>query len=257
MPRTRTSRTTSALAVTLLALGLPAIAAPSAAALEGGHASAPVQARAAHAPTTVTVTGDGSATAEPDLAVLGVGVEATAKTAKAAMAAQNKAADALLKAVRKQQIADKDVRTDGVSLGPVYDYQSGNAVLTGYRAAQSFVVNVRAIDRTGTVLQAVTDATGDAGRVNSVVFDLADREPLQRAARKAAFADARSKAQQYASLSGRHLGRLVTLNEGGTGYLTPTPPMAADMPAGGLGAVPIAPGEIKATSSVTAVYELD
>ncbi|MET8975555.1 SIMPL domain-containing protein [Streptomyces sp. NPDC004539] len=255
MPRTRTSRATAALAVTLLALGLPALAAPGAAALDGGHA--PTHARAEHAPTTVTVTGDGSATAEPDLAVLGVGVEATAKTAKAAMAAQNKAADALLAAVRKQEIADKDVRTDGVSLGPVYDYQSGTAVLTGYRAAQSFVVKVRVIDRTGAVLQAVTDATGDAGRVNSVVFDLADREPLQRAARKAAFADARGKAQQYATLSGRRLGRLVTLNEGGTGYLTPAPPMAADMPAGGLGGVPIAPGEIKATSSVTAVYELD
>jgi len=254
MPRTRTSRATAALAVTLLALGLPA---PGAAALDGGNVSAPVHARDAHAPTTVTVTGDGSATAEPDLAVLGVGVEATAKTAKAAVAAQNTAADALLKAVRAQEIADKDVRTEGVSLGPVYKYQDGTAVLTGYRAAQSFVVKVRAIDRTGAVLQAVTDATGDAGRVASVVFDLADREPLQRAAREAAFADARDKAQQYAALSGRRLGRLVTLGEGGTGYLPPAPPMAADLQAGGLGAVPVAPGEIKATSSVTAVYELD
>ncbi|MDX3382130.1 SIMPL domain-containing protein [Streptomyces niveiscabiei] len=254
MPRSRTSRVTAALAVTLLSLGLSA---PGAAALDGGHASAPVAERAAPAPTTVTVTGDGSASADPDLAVLGVGVEATAKTAKAAMAAQNKAADALLKAVRGQGVADKDIHTDGISLSPVYDYTDGTSVLTGYRAAQSFTVKVRAINRTGAVLQAVTDATGDAGRVNSVVFDLANREPLQRAARKAAFTDARAKAEQYAALSGRRLGRLVTLSEGSTGYATPAPPMAADMPAGGLGAVPLAPGEIKATSSVTVVYELD
>ncbi|QNP69060.1 SIMPL domain-containing protein [Streptomyces roseirectus] len=257
MNRSRRSRATAAFAVSLLALGLPAVAAPGAAALDGGYESAPVVARAEPAPTTVTVTGDGSATAEPDLAVVGVGVEATAKTAKEALAAQNKAADALLKAVAQQGIADKDVRTDSVSLSPVYDYQDGTSVLTGYRAAQSFVVKVREIGKTGAVLQAVTDATGDAGRINSVVFDLADREPLQRAARKAAFADARSKAEQYAALSGRTLGRLVTLSEGGTGYVTPAPPMAADMPPGGLGSVPLAPGEIKATSSVTAVYELD
>ncbi|WP_416971314.1 SIMPL domain-containing protein [Streptomyces sp. 4F14] len=253
MTRSRTSRATVALAVTLLSLGLSA---PGAAALDGGHASAPLAARAESAPTTVSVAGDGSATAAPDLAVLSVGVEATAKTAKDAMAAQNKAADALLKAVRKQQIADKDVRTDGVSLNPVYDYTDGTSVLTGYRAAQSFTVKVRVIGRAGAVLQAITDATGDAGRVHSVTFDLADREPLQRAARKAAFTDARKKAEQYAALSGRKLGRLVTLSEGSTGYATPAPPMAADMPAGGVGAVPLAPGEIKATSSVTAVYEL-
>jgi uncharacterized protein YggE len=251
MPAPRTPGT--AIAVTLLALGLPILIAPAAVATTGGSVPA---ARVAAAPATVTVAGEGTAVGEPDIAVVGAGVEATAKTTQAALNAQNKAAAALLKAVRDQGIADRDIRTEHVSLSPVHDYQDGQSTLKGYRAAQSFSIKVRAVDRAGALLKAVTDATGDAGRIHSVVFDLDDRRPLQARAREAAHADAHDKAEQYARLSGHHLGRLVSLSEGGTGYVVPMPPVAADAPAEGVGGVPLAPGEIRATASVTAVYEL-
>ncbi|MEU6372921.1 SIMPL domain-containing protein [Streptomyces sp. NPDC046909] len=256
MPVPRTPVT--AIAVTLLALGLPTVVAPAAVAVTAGGTAPALAARAAAAPATVTVTGDGSAVGDPDIALVGAGVEATAKTTQAALNAQNKAAAALLKAVRAQGIADKDVRTESVSLSPVYDYQDGESTLKGYQAAQSFTIKVRALDTTGALLKAITDATGNAGRINSVVFDLDDRRPLQARARKAAHDDAHAKAAQYARLSGHHLGRLVSLSEGGTGYVLPMPPVSADAPAGGVGGpVPLAPGEIRATASVTAVYELD
>ncbi|AZP21652.1 SIMPL domain-containing protein [Streptomyces aquilus] len=251
MPVPRTPVT--AVAVTLLALGLPTVAAPAAlAAGTGGHA--PSIAVAA-APATVTVTGEGSAVGEPDIALVGAGVEAVAKTTQAALEAQNTASAALLKAVRAQGVADRDIRTENVSLSPVYDYTDGESTLKGYQAAQSFSIKVREPAATGALLQAVTDATGDAGRITSVVFDLDDRRPLQARAREAAHDDAHTKAAQYARLAGLHLGRLVSLNEGGTGYFAPSPPVSADAPAG-FGAVPLAPGEIKATATVTAVYEL-
>ncbi|MDN3025469.1 SIMPL domain-containing protein [Streptomyces sp. S.PB5] len=255
MPVPRTPA--AAIAVTLLALGLPALAAPAAAAVTiAAHAPAPVS-RVAMAPATVSVTGEGSAVGDPDIALVGAGVEVTAKTTQAALDAQSKAAAALLKAVRAQGVADKDVRTENVSLTPVYDYDDGESTLKGYQASQTFSIKVRKVAATGALLKAVTDATGNAGRINSVVFDLDDRRPLQARARKAAHDDARAKAEEYAQLSGHRLGRLVSLSEGGTGYVVPMPPVAADAPAGGAGAVPLAPGEIKATASVAAVYELD
>ncbi|MFJ2237148.1 SIMPL domain-containing protein [Streptomyces sp. NPDC087859] len=251
MPVPRT--TVTAVAVVLLALGAPAVAAPGAAAA-GPAVSA---ARVMSAPATVTVTGEGSAVAKPDIAVVGAGVEVTAKTTQAALNAQNEAAAALLKAVRAQGIADADIRTENVSLSPVYDYQDGESTLRGYRAAQSFSIKVREVAATGALITAVTEATGDAGRIDSVVFDLEDRRPLQARARKAAYRDAHAKATQYAELGGHRLGRLVSLSEGGTGYVLPVPPVAGDAPGAGIGAVPLAPGEIRATASVTAVYALD
>ncbi|MFI9828570.1 SIMPL domain-containing protein [Streptomyces sp. NPDC051913] len=250
MPVPRTP--VAVIAATLLALGLPTVVAPSAAA--AAHAPA---ARPATAPATVTVTGEGSAVGEPDIALVGAGVETVAKTTQAALKTQNTASAALLRAVRAQGIADQDVRTENVSLGPVYDYTDGASTLKGYRAAQSFAIKVREPGATGALLQAITDATGDAGRVNSVVLDLDDRRPLQARAREAAHDDAHAKAAQYARLSGLRLGHLVSLSEGGTGYLAPAPPISADAPAGGFVGVPLAPGEIRATATVTAVYELD
>ncbi|MES5818033.1 SIMPL domain-containing protein [Streptomyces sp. RG80] len=250
MPVPRTTLT--AVAAAFLALSLPLVVAPTAAAAATGGA-VPV-ARIAAAPATVTVTGEGSAVGEPDIAVVGAGVEATAETTQTALDAQNKAAAALLKAVRALGVAERDIRTENVSLSPVHDYQEGQSTLKGYRAAQSFSIKVREVAGTGALLKAVTDATGDAGRIHSVAFDLDDRRPLQARAREAAHDDARAKAAQYAELSGHHLGRLVSLSEGDTGYVAP---MTATAPAEGVGAVPLAPGEIRATASVTAVYELD
>ncbi|MEV1061957.1 SIMPL domain-containing protein [Streptomyces sp. NPDC050263] len=241
----RLPRTPVAVAlVSLLALGVPTLAA------------APVAARPAPAvPATVTVTGEGSASAPPDLAVVAAGVAASGKTSQAALDTQNKAAAALLAAVRAQGVADRDVRTESVSLNPVHDHTGGASRLTGYQAAQSFSVKVREVARTGAVLQAVTDAAGDAARIDSVVFDVADPAPLKARAREAAHDDARAKAAQYAHLSGRDLGRLVSLSEDAAAYRRPGP-SAGDAPGAGMSVVPVAPGEIRAAATVTAVYEL-
>ncbi|MER8043579.1 SIMPL domain-containing protein [Streptomyces sp. NPDC094032] len=228
-------------------------AAPAVAAAPGGTAR-PTAVRAP-APTTVTVGGSGRAAAAPDIAVVSVGVEATRKTAKEAMAAQNTAAKALLDALRQQGIADRDVRTESLSLSPVYTQTAeGESKVTGYQAGQSFSVKVRDIDKAGQVVGAVSDATGDAGRVNGVSFDVSDPTALRAKAREAAFRDAHDKAAQHASLSGHRLGRLVSLTEGES--VRPGPGAAPSAPADGGDSVPLAPGEIEEHVTVTAVYEL-
>ncbi|WP_416959641.1 SIMPL domain-containing protein [Streptomyces sp. Agncl-13] len=198
----------------------------------------------------------GSATARPDLAVIGAGVETFAKTPQAALDAQNKATDVLLTAVRRHGVAERDIRTESLSLSPVTEYQNGVSHLAGYQAAQSFSVKVRDLAATGRILQAITDATGAAGRINSVAFDVTEPAPSHRDARAAAHEDAHSKALQYAHLSGHRLGRLVSLTDDTADVSRPVP-VAADLPAGVASGVPVAPGGIRATVTVTAVYELN
>ncbi|MFD8009864.1 SIMPL domain-containing protein [Streptomyces sp. NPDC058955] len=249
--RVRAARLLAATAVLgglLLGAAAPALAAAP-------ERSAPHAAAArSEAPATVTVTGSGSASAAPDLAILSVGVEVTKATAKEAMAAQTTAAEALLAVLRKEGIEDRDIRTDSLALTPVYAQSpGGESKVTGYQASQTFSVKVRQLDRAGQVIGAVNDATGDAGRVNGVVFDVADPKELRAKAREAAYKDAYEKASQHARLSGHRLGRLVSLSEGdslrpGHGAL---PSMPADEPS-----VPLAPGEIEEQVTVSAVYEL-
>ncbi|MFF4172978.1 SIMPL domain-containing protein [Streptomyces sp. NPDC001744] len=249
---TRTVRLLAATAVLggLLATGTaaPALAAAPAAAFARTAPSAADQEAA-----TVTVSGTGRASSAPDLAILSIGVEATRATAKEAMAAQSAAAKTLLDVLREQRIAERDVRTDSLSLAPVYTQNAqGESKVTGYQAGQAFSVKVRDIDRTGQVVGAVNEATRDAARINGVVFDVADPSALRARAREAAFRDAYDKATQHARLSGHRLGRLVSLSEGesvrpGSG--------AAGVAAEETG-VPLAPGEIEEQVTVSAVFEL-
>ncbi|MFI8418984.1 SIMPL domain-containing protein [Streptomyces sp. NPDC085479] len=227
-------------------------AAPATAA--AAERSAPRAAVRAEAPATVTVTGSGSASAAPDLAILSVGVEVTKATAKEAMAGQSTAAESLLTVLRGEGVEDRDIRTESLSVTPVYTQTTrGESKVTGYQASQSFSVKVRRIDRAGQVIGAVNDATGDSGRVHGVVFDVADPKELRAKAREAAYRDAYEKASQHARLSGHRLGRLVSLSEGeslrpGHGAM---PSMPADEPS-----VPLAPGEIEEQVTVSAVFEL-
>ncbi|MGW7051511.1 SIMPL domain-containing protein [Streptomyces sp. NPDC054887] len=253
----RTALTAAALTGGLLLGGVgPAFgAAPAAAAPHSGPA-APASAVPGgdREATTVSVGGEGTASAVPDMAVLTIAVEATEPTAKRALAAQSAAAKAVLAALRNQGIADRDVQTESLSLNAVYQHTDRAAAkLTGYQAGQSFSVKIRDLDRTGAVVEAVTAAAGDAARIHGVVFDVADPSALRARAREAAHADARSKAEQYARLSGRGLGRLVSVTETGSGTHRPVEVPGAAFEAG---KVPVAPGEIRDEVAVTAVYEL-
>ncbi|MFJ7067603.1 SIMPL domain-containing protein [Streptomyces sp. NPDC101115] len=242
-------------AVAGVALGglLLGAAAPALAAAPGTTASA--AAVRAPQPTTVTVSGSGRAAAAPDLAALSVGVEATRKTAKEALAAHSEAAKALVDALHAQGIAERDIRTESLSLSPVYTQTpEGESKVTGYQAGQSFSVKVRDLDRTGQIIGAVNEATGDAGRINGVVFDVADPTTLRAKAREAAYRDAHDKAAQHARLSGHRLGRLVSLTEGESSR--PGPGAVPSAPADGGEGVPLAPGEIEEHVTVTAVFEL-
>ncbi|MBC9713677.1 SIMPL domain-containing protein [Streptomyces sp. TRM66268-LWL] len=239
-------------AAAVLAGGM--LAAGGAPALAAGPAAPAPHSALAPAPTTVTVTGDGQSSAAPDIAVLHIGVESTAKTAQQALAAQNRAADAMLAAVRKAGVADKDVRTESLNVSAVTQHEpNGASKVTGYQAGQVFSVKVREIEKTGSVLQSVMDAAGDAGRIHSVAFDVADTGKLRERARTAAHMDARAKAEQYAKLSGMRLGRLVSVNEGDSGVPRPVALPAVQFDKEG---VPVAPGEIEDRITVTEVYEL-
>ncbi|MFF7438827.1 SIMPL domain-containing protein [Streptomyces sp. NPDC008122] len=251
--RPSAARTARLLAATAVLGGLLAgTAAPALAAAPGRTA---LRAPAGEtAPATVTVTGNGRASAAPDLAILSAGVEATRPTAKEAMAVQSTAAEALLDVLHKQGITDRDIRTDSLSLAPVYTQtKDGDSKVTGYQAGQSFSVKVRDLDRTGQVIGAVNDASGEAGRINGVVFDVADPSALRAKAREAAYKDAYDKAAQHAQLSGHRLGRLVSLSEGESVRPGPGASPAASTEEPG---VPLAPGEIEEQVTVSAVYEL-
>jgi uncharacterized protein YggE len=89
-------------------------------------------------------------------------------------------------------------------------------------------------------------------------FDPRDDADLLASARAAAFADAKTKATQYASAAGRNLGPVTRIDET-VNNTTPMPMMGDRAPAAaGMStpAVPIDPGTSKLSVNVTVVFGL-
>src|SRR4051794_7379325 len=130
------------------------------AALIAVAAAAPA-ALAQDAPQGLTVIGNGTVTAAPDVAQLNVGVQTVGQTAQQALSDNSVAMQKVTDALKAQGIAEADIQTTGISvypqMGPT-DTQNGPQQITGYVASNS--VNVRLTDpnRAGDVLDAAIAA---------------------------------------------------------------------------------------------------
>ena len=81
---------------------------------------APVAQAAAESPEhAITVSGEATLGVAPDLATINAGVTSRAKTAREASDANNKAMQKVLAALHEGGLADRDVRTEYLSLQPL------------------------------------------------------------------------------------------------------------------------------------------
>ena len=214
--------------------------------------AAPVMAETAQA--TISVTGEGQVEVAPDMATVTLGVSTDGDTAKTALGANNDAVAVVLNRLKEAGIADLDIQTSGLSLGPRFDYSKtnpdGTQPITGYVATNMVTVRVRKLDSVGSVLDAVVQ--DGANTLNGITFGLQDAGVPTDQARKAAIADARRKAELYAAAAGVKLGRVVSIGEQG-GFVPPMPMADAALKAG---TVPVAAGSLNVSASVVVVYEL-
>ncbi|KRE57265.1 SIMPL domain-containing protein [Phycicoccus sp. Soil748] len=159
----------------------------------------------------IEVSGTGQASAVPDVVRLRVGVRCEADDVSSALTDAAGRTAALAQAARDHGVEPSDLRTTDTGVQPRHD-REGTTVL-GYNAYQTLSVTVRDPARAGSLVSAFAGAAGDALTVDHLGLELADPRPLLASARDAAFADARSKAEQYAALAGRELGKVLAVTD--------------------------------------------
>ncbi len=213
----------------------------------------PFSAMADGAPRQIKVTGTGVAVAVPDMAEISVGFTAYDRIPSEAMNQASTVIAAILDQLSQEGIAPRDVQTTRLSLSPIYDRRPNSGTqtpeITGYEASNILTIRVRDLDRLGEILGAVL--SDKANRLNNLSFTVQDPAPLLTQARQAAVADARMRAETFASAAGVELGDVLSISESGGGM---RPPMAEMRMASD--AVPIAAGEESFSASVTIVYTL-
>lgn len=181
--------------------------------LSAGAAPGPARAAAATDPTnpgTVTVVGDGSAAAEPDLVRLELRIQARAKdlstaVEKAAAGTRRVRAALVARGVAGRDILTPDLRPNRDSYAPV--------TRPRYLAFQSMSIALRDRRTADSLMGAALAAGGPGVAIDEVTYEITGRETVLRKARAAAFADAKAKAERYAKEAGRPLGAVRSVHE--------------------------------------------
>jgi uncharacterized protein YggE len=162
----------------------------------------------------VTVQATGTAEVVPDSVSLKFSVTAVAESNEEAVNAVATLADAARKSLSDSGIADDEIQSRTVMTYPEYRYDGdGSQTLVGYRATQSFAVQIDDADNAGEVVDALVAAVGDGLQVESVTPEVGDNEEALEAARQSAVRNAREKAEDYADLLDVDLGEVQAVIE--------------------------------------------
>jgi uncharacterized protein YggE len=198
----------------------------------------------------LTVTGEGTVAAAPDSAVIRLGVSSQGRTARTASDVNAREMTVVLAAIKESGVADRDIQTTSLSLQPQYDpSKTGAARLIGFQANNQVTVKIRDVGRLPTVLDRAI--AGGANEMSGIEFVVSEQGKLLDKARTEAIADARRKAELYATAAGMKVGRVMAISEEGS---APPPRTFQALRAGA--ATPIAPGEQTLRAVVTVSYEL-
>lgn len=207
---------------------------------------------------TLSVTGTGQANLVPDIAYIYLGVHTEKPTASDAMAENNTQTQQMIDALTGFGIDKKDIRTTNFSIWPTDKYDPQTGTPTGekvYSVDNTVYVTVRDLKKLGDLLDTVVSA--GANTVNSIQFDVADKDAALKSARADAVKDAEAQAQELASAAGVAIGEIQSI-----GFFDNQPVPLFEGKGGGGGAVaqaasvPIQPGQLTITVTVNVTYAI-
>ncbi len=222
----------------------------------GGAPIAVLQQAGSSQQVGIWVTGEGRIMATPDIAVLGLGVEARASTVEAANSEAAGAMNKVIDALKANGVRNADIRTQAFNITPEYQYRDREAPkIIGYRVSNTVQAKMRELGKSGSIIDSVVKAGGDLIRIQGLRFDVDNPTPLLKEARDKAMEDAKAKAAQLASLGGVVLGKPIFISESG-GSPVPLRQEIRALAAAPAAETPISPGEIVIQLNVQVTYAI-
>jgi len=205
---------------------------------------------------TLNVNGLGTSYLTPDIAYIYIGVHNEGATASETVSANKAQTTAVLDALKKAGVDEKDLRTTNFSIYPSQQYSpEGTVTGTIYMVDNTVYVTVRNLDGLGTLLDDTINA--GANSINSIQFDVADKSAAVKEARAKGVEDAKTQAQELATAAGITLGDIQNIS-----YYDNSPVPMFEGKGGGGGAmaadtsVSIQPGQLTISVSVNITYEI-
>ncbi len=207
---------------------------------------------------TITVTGLGTASGEPDVAYVELGVETVNADLSTAFNDANTSMNAVIATLTAQGIERVDIQTTLLNVYQEDLYDQSRGAPTGERVyhVQNFVrVTVRDTAQVGVLVSAAVEA--GANRINGLSFGILQMDTLEASARAAAVENARDRATQLAQSLGVEVGAAIAVRE--VYYNSPVMPLAR---AGGglqqdsISAAPVSGGSLQVTVQIEVTFAL-
>jgi uncharacterized protein YggE len=211
---------------------------------------------------TISVSGTGKVTTDPDRAVISLAVVTENTDVKVAQQQNAARMSAVIDALKTLGINSDDLKTTGYSVYPVYpvyeDLTSSSISLDRkikyYRVTNTLQVTLKDITMAGSVIDTAVGAGAD--QINSISFTLSDekQQELRSQALTAAVAQARGDADVVARALGVSIIGVSSVNVGSS-YVPYAVPEAYDYKAAvGASSTPIETDTIDVTASVSISY---
>ncbi len=239
-------------------------------------------------PDTITVSGEGTATAAPDTATISFGATATADTVETAQTQVATAINAGLAVVKANGVAESDITTDSFSVSPHYsntctpDIQSTTAtsvgvrsmialpsnsspsvssavcatsdsVVTGYDVSEDVSVKITDLTKVSAVLTGLAKAK--VTNITGPNFILGNPQTVEAQARGIAIGKAQQEAQTLADQLHVRLGKVVSYSSNNTTG-SPIRMMAASEAAPANTGVSVPVGQNTYNENVSITYEI-
>ncbi len=213
----------------------------------------------------IWVEGFGSIQADPDIAILSLGIESREPTVTEARQEAAGAMQSLVAALNDEGVASDDIATASFNISPQTIYREVRDVngsystpeIIGYIVSNRLTVTIRDLDNVGGVIDRAATEAGDLVRINNISFSIEDPSVFGADLRTLAATDARAKAQIYADAMGVELGPLVFLSESGSSapkvYVEERAVMAMDA---SFAPTPIMAGETSLSARIQAVFSI-
>ncbi|RVT73359.1 DUF541 domain-containing protein [Flavobacterium sufflavum] len=202
----------------------------------------------------ITVSGEGKVKVVPDQATITATVETKGNVAKDVKKLNDDQMDAVLKLIKKMNLAPADYRTQRVALNPQYDYEKKK---TTYNATQTVEIIVRDLNKYDELMEGLVSQ--GINRIDNVVFQSSKLAQYESDARKLAMKEAKHKAEDYVSVLGQKIGKAITINDNSQTYY-PQPVYAMrkmEMSDSGASKETLAVGEITITANVSVNFILE
>lgn len=164
---------------------------------------------------TITVGGKGSVSGVPDVAVISLHISYTDSTTRLAKATLDKTMSQILQILKAQKVAEEQIKTTNLSFNTEYDYKNSERIIVGQKASQYLSITLTDIHSNPERLSTTLDKIIFNNHISleDLSFKISNAQELYKQSRTLAFIKAHSKAQEYALLSGRKLGKVISITE--------------------------------------------